>query len=87
LSLGAEIDLLGYLTSRYFGLQRFGRLFGVMFAGFLLGAAPGPVIYGAVFDAWGNYVPALSGAAILLVLAALVMLILPEYRSDQDVGR
>jgi MFS family permease len=80
LSIGAEIDLLAFLTSRYFGLQRFGTFYGVMFAGFLLGAAPGPVVYGAVFDAWGNYEPALIGAAGLLVLAALAMLILPAYK-------
>jgi MFS family permease len=87
LSIGAEIDLLAYLTSRYFGLQRFGTFFGVMFAGFLLGAAPGPVVYGAVFDARGNYDLALAGAAGLLVVAALIMLTLPEYRSDHHAGR
>ncbi len=87
LSIGAEIDLLAFLTSRYFGLQRFGTYYGFMFAGFLFGAAPGPVAYGAVYDTWGNYNPALAGAAGLLVIAALIMLILPEYRSNHGVGR
>lgn len=83
LSIGAEIDLLAYLTSRYFGLRRFGTFYGVMFAGFLLGAAPGPVVYGSLFDAKGNYDLALTGAACLLFGAALAMLTLPEYRGDR----
>ena len=87
LSIGAEIDLLAFLTSRYFGQRRFGTFYGVMFAGFLLGAAPGPVVYGAAFDAHGNYDLALTGAASLLVVAALLMLTLPEYRSDRGARR
>ncbi len=86
-SIGAEIDLLAFLTSRYFGLRQFGTFYGVMFAGFMLGAAPGPVVYGAVFDTHGNYDLALTGAASLLMVAALVMLTLPEYRSEHGAGR
>lgn len=32
LTVGAKVDLLAYITSRYFGLQVFGKLFGVLFA-------------------------------------------------------
>jgi len=42
----AEIDLLAYITSRYFGLRSFGKLFGVMYACFNLGAAAGVLILG-----------------------------------------
>ncbi|WP_260581958.1 MFS transporter [Sphingopyxis sp. PET50] len=30
-SLGAELDLIGYMTARYFGLDRFGRIYGILY--------------------------------------------------------
>ena len=80
LSIGAEIDLLAYLTSRYYGLQRFGAVYGLLFAGFMLGTAFGPVAYGAIFDRNENYTLALSGAAGLVLACAIGMLFLPDYR-------
>ncbi len=80
LSIGAEMDLLAYLTSRYFGLKTFGSTYGLLFAGFMLGTAAGPVAYGAVFDHYGNYLIALTGAAGLIICCAIAMLTLPDYR-------
>jgi MFS family permease len=79
LSMGAEIDLLAFLTSRYFGLRRFGRIYGLLFSGFLLGASTGPLAYGALFDEAGHYDVALQGATALLLLCAVAMLMLPHY--------
>ena len=39
LALGAEGDIIPYLTSRYFGLRSFGRIGGFTFAGFALATA------------------------------------------------
>ncbi|MCC7411474.1 MAG: MFS transporter [Gammaproteobacteria bacterium] len=79
LSIGAEIDLLAFLTSRYFGLRAFGEIYGLQFAAFLLGTALGPLAYGAGFDVAGSYEPVLGAAAGLMLAAAGIMACLPPY--------
>ncbi len=76
IALGAEGDIMPYLTSRYFGLRSFGEIFGFTFAGFALAGGLGAYLMGAAFDAKGSYdfplasfcIAALSGAALMMVL-------------------
>ena len=56
LSLGAEVDLLAYLTGRYFGLRTFGATYGLLFAAILTGTALGPLAFGIGFESTGSYV-------------------------------
>lgn len=79
LCLGGEIDLIGYLTSRYFGLRHFGRLYGVFFAIFSVGGACGPMIMGWSHDATSGYGAALAASVAMLLLAALAALLLDPY--------
>ncbi|MBV1687884.1 hypothetical protein KRR38_09400 [Novosphingobium sp. G106] len=59
LSLGAELDLMAYLTSRYFKIANFGLLFGTI-GGFIgLAGGNGPILLNASFDATGSYTLAL----------------------------
>jgi len=78
LGLGAEVDLIGYLQSRYFGLRAFGQVYGYLFAAFTVGAAIGPFVMGATFDATGSYRPILMAFLVVLFGAALAMLRLPR---------
>jgi MFS family permease len=55
LTLGAEVDVIAYLASRYFGLKNFGGLFGGMVAALSLGTAFGPLAAGAASDHLGGY--------------------------------
>jgi hypothetical protein len=41
-ALGAEIDLIAYLTARYFGLRNYGFIYGLSYSMFSIGAAAGP---------------------------------------------
>lgn len=66
---GAELDVIPYLVSRYFGLRAFAHLYGYLFAAFLLGAAVGPPIMGVGFDAMGSYGPMLAMLAFCTLLA------------------
>jgi MFS family permease len=69
----AEIDLVAFLVSRYFGLKAYGKVYGVQLSIFYLGAALGPLAVGQSFDITGNYQAALfSGVAILLAGAAMI---------------
>lgn len=79
LSLGAELDIIAYLTSRYFGRENFGFLFGTI-GGFLgLASGNGPVALNAVYDATGSYIPAMWAAMPLCLLSALLLLLLGPY--------
>lgn len=74
LAMGAEVDLVGYLVARYFGLASYGRIYGWLYSIFLAGTAIGPVIAGLAFDRFGNYVAAiviLGGALAIAALATL----------------
>jgi nitrate/nitrite transporter NarK len=85
-SLGAELDIVAYLTSRYFGRENFGFLFGTI--GGLLGFASGngPVVLNAVYDATGSYVPALWAAIPICLFSAMLFLCLGRYPEQHDTA-
>jgi MFS family permease len=82
LAMGAEIDLIGYLTARYFAMESYGRVYGVFYGVTMCGAALSPVLFGAAFDTFKAYEPAFVMAAAGLILAALLFLRLPKYPAD-----
>ena len=86
LGQGAEFDILPYAISRYFGLRAFGEIYGYTFAAVTLGAAVGPLVMGASFDATGSYSLALLLFAGASVTAAGLMLGLGPYRIWEPVA-
>jgi MFS family permease len=73
LGMGAEADIIAYLTSRYFGLRSFGEIYGYLFATFTLAGALGPVLMGVGFDHLGSYrAPLLFFLAATIVATALL---------------
>ena len=80
LGLGAEIDLIPYLTSRYFGLLNFGKVYSSIFAAFALAGALGPLIMGAGFDRTGSYRDPLIAFFLATVIAAALISRLGSYR-------
>jgi predicted MFS family arabinose efflux permease len=79
LALGCEIDMIGFLTTRYFGLRRFGELYGYLFAVFAAGSALGPYLMGITFDGFHSYNPALAGFVVALLIATLLISLLGGY--------
>jgi len=73
LGMGAEVDILAYLISRYFGMHSFGELYGYGFAAFALAGALGPWLMGLSFDHYGSY-SAILVALVLITLAAVALL-------------
>jgi MFS family permease len=80
LGLGAEVDVIAYLTSRYFGLRAFGKVYSSLFACFALAAALGPLIMGAGFDRTGSYGSVLIAFFVGNLLAAFLLTRLGPYR-------
>ncbi|MEQ9109104.1 MAG: MFS transporter [Rhodospirillaceae bacterium] len=79
---GAEFDLVAYMTSRYFGLRHYGKLYGILFSPVIAGAAIGPLMFGFGFDASGSYGPVLLAAAALFVVGGISQLFLGKYPKD-----
>ncbi|MBT5074785.1 MAG: MFS transporter [Kordiimonadaceae bacterium] len=79
-SIGAELDLLAYLTTRYFGLGSFGMAYGVLFSAFLFGVSTGPLAYGIAYESYGSYINILGVCVAVLITAASLMFLMPKYR-------
>lgn len=73
LTLGAEVDVIAYLASRYFGLRNFGGLFGGLVAALSLGTAFGPLAAGATSDHFGGYTNFLILTMILMGVSSLAL--------------
>lgn len=89
LGVGAEVDIIGYLTSRYFGLRSFGQIFGLIWAGFGLAGGLGAYLMGLGFDKTGSYAVPLAGFFCAALVSILLMTRLGPYRyrarmSDSD---
>lgn len=80
LAMGAEGDVMPYLTSRYFGLRCFGEICGILFAGFSLAGGLGPYLMGAAYDANGSYALPLVLFCIAVLIAAALMLVPGPYQ-------
>jgi MFS family permease len=80
LAFGAELDIIAYLISRYFGLRALGAAFGVAFGSFVLAAGIGPLLMGLAFDRTGSYRAPMAGFSIATMLAAVLVGRLGPYR-------
>lgn len=80
LGIGAEIDLLSFIISRYFGIRFFATLHGFCFALVLIGNAAGAIILGWFFQLAHSYTPGFVVFEILLAIACVLMMTLGPYR-------
>jgi hypothetical protein len=80
LGMGAEVDIIAYLTSRYFGLRAFGEIYGYAFASYTLAGALGPWLMRLGFDRSGSYGSILVVFLSATFLAAVLMTRLGPYR-------
>lgn len=79
-AMGAEGDLVGFLTARYYGLAVYGRAYALQYSGFMISAGISPLWVGMVADATGSYRPALLICAGLLITTSILFLMLPRTR-------
>ncbi|XPF92861.1 MFS transporter [Colwellia sp. RE-S-Sl-9] len=82
LAAGAELDLLAYLTSKYFGSKHYPSVFGCVFAFFTVSAGIAPPIFGGVANKFG-YDTILMISAGLLVLSIFLFLSLGKYPEQE----
>ena len=89
IGVGAEVDLIAFLLSRYLGMRAFGEIYGYFFSIFMLGAGLGPFAMGVSYDRTGSYRLMLMCFASALALASLPMLRLGPYAypTARETGR
>jgi MFS family permease len=78
-ALGAEVDLIGYLTVRYFGLGHYGRRYGTLYGGFVLGTGFSPLLISTVAAQFGGYGSALWICAGSVTIAVLFLATAPRF--------
>ena len=82
LAAGAELDLLAFLTSKYFGPRYYAKIFGAIFAFFTVGAGIAPPIFGQMAAATGSYTTPLYIGIGILVLSIGLFLMLGKYPEE-----
>jgi MFS family permease len=74
LAVGAEVDVIAYVTSRYFGPLSFSRIYGTFYGSYSLSGGIGPLLTAESVDRTGDYQFALGMHAALLVAGCLLLL-------------
>jgi hypothetical protein len=79
LAAGAEVDLLAYLVSRYYGLRHFGRIYAAVYVAFALGPGILVPLFGRLRDVSGSYAAGLAAVAAGIGLCGALLLTLGRY--------
>jgi len=79
MATGMELDMLGFLATRYFGLAHFAPIYGRLYMFVSIGAGSAPLAFGSAYDITGSYALPISLAAGLLVAGAVGLLALGRY--------
>lgn len=85
LTLGSEIDVIVYLTTRHFGLKNFGTLYGGLLTALSIGTSVGPLVAAMVFDRFGGYGPFLLLTIVCMAGSSAALLSLPHARFAHGV--
>jgi MFS family permease len=79
LGVGAEVDIMAYMVSRYFGLRAYGTIYAVMFAVFAFAQGFGATIAGWSYTHYHSYSPAFVIFEAFLVVTCILIAPLGAY--------
>ncbi|NDE01082.1 MAG: MFS transporter [Gammaproteobacteria bacterium] len=74
LAVGAEVDVLAYLTGRYFGARHFAAVYGSFYGIYSLSGGIGPFVTALAVERFGGYTPVLLAHSVVLVLCCGLLL-------------
>lgn len=89
IGMGSEVDVVAYLSSRYFGLRRYGLVFGILISVYGLAVGMASWLVGKAHDAYGTYDGVLLGLAVGVIAAMALIMSLgppPPVESDADAA-
>lgn len=78
LAVGAEVDVLAYLNSRYFGMLHFSRIYGSFYGIYSLSGGVGPLATAMIVER-GGYTAGMLTLAGLLIAGCLALLAFPRF--------
>jgi MFS family permease len=79
IATGMELDVLGFLAARYFGLADYARVYGRLYVFVAATAGVAPMLFGYVYDWTGSYTLPLQVSAGLLITGAIGLMALGKY--------
>lgn len=82
---GAEIDIMSFMTVRYFGIGHYGRIFGVAYAVFLGASMVGPFFAGGLMQQGGAGSLFLT-TSVLLAFSSMALLVLARIEGRPLAG-
>jgi MFS family permease len=80
LGMGAEVESMGYMVSRYFGLRVFGTAYGYTFGAFMISGSAGVLLMGLGYDRFHSYTVPLAGFCAAMALGLVLLTRLGPYR-------
>lgn len=88
IGLGAEIDFLSYLTSRYFPNRNYGQVANLIYSVHIAGAGLGPLMVAYSITNLGSYNPALIIIAVFVTISIPLFVTLGPYLKEApDTGQ
>ncbi len=84
LGMGAEVESMAYMMSRYFGLAAFGTSYGVAFGAFMISGSAGVLLMGAGYDRFHSYTVPLASFCVAMALTVILLARLGQYRYTVD---
>ncbi len=85
LTMGAELDVVTYLATRYFGMRHIGTMLGTVMSATSAGLATGPLVAGMIFDRFASYAPFMMITIGLMLVSGAALLSLrrtPMFAAD-----
>jgi len=81
LAVGAEVDVLAYLTGRYFGTRHYARIYGSFYGAYSLSGGLGPLATAFVAERHG-YSTAMLCLAGMLAVGCIMLYRFPQFAPD-----
>ncbi len=79
LAAGAELDLLAFLSAKYFGTKNFAKIYAFQYAALAIGSASAPTLFARIYDLNGSYDLAFYLALGFFVFGGSILLTLGRY--------
>jgi predicted MFS family arabinose efflux permease len=86
LTIGAELDILAFTVSRYFGLASFGRLYSLAYSTMILAGGASPLLIARLARS-GDYSTAIVVSSVGVLVSAVVIALLPRLERRGAVER
>jgi MFS family permease len=86
LTIGAELDILAFTVSRYFGLASFGRLYSLAYSTMILAGGASPLLIARLARS-GDYSMAIVVSSLGVLVSAVVIALLPRLERRGVVER